>query len=369
MGERKYFLDWLRVIAFALLILFHVGMLYVPWYYNIKSERIFDQLQYAMIALNPWRLALLFFISGVACRFLLAKLNPGGFAKDRVRRLVPVILLGMLVINPAQVYVEFLHKDIISGGYMQFWLGSYLLAEPYPNRIVPTWDHLWFLVYLLFYALGLALLARFKDLTPKPEAKLAALLVVPALWLCFTNALVSELKPTTHAFFDDWATHLRWVGVFAAGVVCAGSEVFWQTLRAHRRRLAVLSAALLALHWGNFAYERSGQADPFWDGIAYACLKGVYGWSVILCLAGYAAEYLNKPSAALTYLTEAVLPVYVLHQPVLLVTAYVLLPLALPLFAEVALLILATGVGSFLGYEVFARRGRLLRFAFGLKPA
>ena len=148
MGERKYFLDWLRVIAFALLILFHVGLLYVPWYYNIKSERIFEELQYAMIALNPWRLALLFFISGVACRFLLAKLSPGGFAKDRLRRLVPVVLLGMLVINPVQVYVEFLHKDIISGGYMQFWLGSYLIAEPYPNRIVPTWDHLWFLVYL-----------------------------------------------------------------------------------------------------------------------------------------------------------------------------------------------------------------------------
>src|SRR5690242_15920161 len=103
MGERKYFLDWLRVGAFFLLILFHVGMLYVTWGYNLKSPRIFPDLEYAMNLVSPWRLALLFFISGVASRFLLSKLGARGFAKDRVRRLLPVILLGMLVINPPQV--------------------------------------------------------------------------------------------------------------------------------------------------------------------------------------------------------------------------------------------------------------------------
>ncbi|MGK0258421.1 MAG: hypothetical protein ACI96M_001854 [Candidatus Azotimanducaceae bacterium] len=58
--------------------------------------------------------------------------------------MLPVILLTMLVLNPVQVYVEFLDKDYIVPGYLDFWLVSYLPGDPYPNRMLPTWDHLWF---------------------------------------------------------------------------------------------------------------------------------------------------------------------------------------------------------------------------------
>ena len=54
LGERKYFLDWLRVVAFALLILFHIGMLYVTWYYNLKSPRLYPDFELAMNSLSAW---------------------------------------------------------------------------------------------------------------------------------------------------------------------------------------------------------------------------------------------------------------------------------------------------------------------------
>jgi hypothetical protein len=69
LADRKYFLDWLRVAAFGTLMLFHIGLLYVPWNYNLKSDRIFSSLEYVLIGISPWRLTLLFFISGVASRF------------------------------------------------------------------------------------------------------------------------------------------------------------------------------------------------------------------------------------------------------------------------------------------------------------
>ncbi len=34
---RRYDLDWLRIIAFLLLILYHIGMFYVPWSWHVKS--------------------------------------------------------------------------------------------------------------------------------------------------------------------------------------------------------------------------------------------------------------------------------------------------------------------------------------------
>lgn len=50
MGPRRYFLDWLRVLAFALLILFHVGCLYATWSYNLKSPRILPQIDGLLLA-------------------------------------------------------------------------------------------------------------------------------------------------------------------------------------------------------------------------------------------------------------------------------------------------------------------------------
>ncbi len=35
---RKHYLDWLRVIAFYILIFYHVGMIFVPWDFHIKNN-------------------------------------------------------------------------------------------------------------------------------------------------------------------------------------------------------------------------------------------------------------------------------------------------------------------------------------------
>jgi glucan biosynthesis protein C len=109
-GERKFFLDWLRAAAFGALVLFHAGMPYVTWDYGIKSECIYPQLEMVMSAVGAWRLALLFFIAGVAGRFLLEKLGPRGYAVARIRRLFVVVLVAMMIIIPVPVYVEFLPK-------------------------------------------------------------------------------------------------------------------------------------------------------------------------------------------------------------------------------------------------------------------
>ena len=103
--------------------------------------------------------------------------------------------------------------------------------------------------------------------------------------------------------------------------------------------------------------------------MVYSVLAGVYGWSVVLALAGYAAEYLNRRTKGLTYLTDAVLPVFVVHQPILLIAAFFLFPLSLPLLLEVALLVAVTGAGSLAVYEGVARRWPAMRYLFGLRNA
>jgi glucan biosynthesis protein C len=79
--ERRYDLDWIRVGAFFLLILYHVGMFYVPWPWHVKSPHPVEWLQPVMQLTNPWRLPLLFLVSGAATRFMADKITAGGLAR------------------------------------------------------------------------------------------------------------------------------------------------------------------------------------------------------------------------------------------------------------------------------------------------
>lgn len=69
--QRRHDLDWLRVIAFGLLLLYHVGMDYVTWDWHVKSPTTQLMLEPVMLLSSPWRMSLLLLISGVATAFVL----------------------------------------------------------------------------------------------------------------------------------------------------------------------------------------------------------------------------------------------------------------------------------------------------------
>src|ERR1700742_1689511 len=100
--NRRTDLDWVRIIAFGLLILYHIGMFYVPWDWDVKSPRIVEWLQIPMQLTSPWRLLLLFIVSGAATNFMLRRLQAGELLRSRSRRLLLPLLFGMLLIIPPQ---------------------------------------------------------------------------------------------------------------------------------------------------------------------------------------------------------------------------------------------------------------------------
>ncbi|MGK0439153.1 MAG: hypothetical protein ACJATK_002111, partial [Paracoccaceae bacterium] len=58
---RRYDIDALRVLAFSILILYHIGMLYVAdWGFHIKSAYQYEWVKYPMLLVNQWRMPLLF---------------------------------------------------------------------------------------------------------------------------------------------------------------------------------------------------------------------------------------------------------------------------------------------------------------------
>ncbi|HYE45673.1 MAG TPA: acyltransferase family protein, partial [Caulobacter sp.] len=230
--ERRHDLDWIRVAAFGLLILYHVGMFYVPWDWHVKTPRPVEWLEPVMQLTNPWRLTLLFLVSGAATRFMADKVSAGSLAGMRTARLLPPLLLAMALIVPPQSYYELVEKAPgFADGYLAFY-GKYLTASGNWCRdgeclITPTWNHMWFVAYLLAYTLALAgLIASAPRLLRAAEAALErlpawGLLVWPILFLAAIRIWLLPLFEVSHALVDDWYNHALSFSAFLFGYLTA----------------------------------------------------------------------------------------------------------------------------------------------------
>jgi 5'/3'-nucleotidase SurE len=367
---RRYELDWLRVIAFGLLIFYHVGMLFVPWGFHLKNNRIYDWLIYPMLFLNQWRLPLLFVISGMGTWFALQSRTAGQFAGERIKRLFLPLVFGMMLIVPPQIYVERIAKHQFDGGYFDFWPAS-LASRSYPVGDL-SWHHLWFLPYLLLFSL--VLLPVFLYVKRNPGNALSAftsgqlrkpwgiyMFVIP---LYLIEAFIEPFFPVTHALTGDWFTIINTCTLFFFGFLLISSgETFWKAVRDHRRRNLILAIIAFLLLMARKLFLHDSYLVHFTE----AFVSVFNFWSWILVLFGYASVYLGRSNRFLAYANEAVFPFYILHQTVMMVIAYYLIDQPYGFVVKFVLLVAGTFAGSLLIYELLIRRWKLIRPLFGLK--
>lgn len=365
---RRYGLDWLRIGAFALLIFYHIGMFFVPWGWHIKSATPVEWLELPMLGLNAWRLPLLFVISGVASRFLIGK--RGAFGRSRTGRLLPALLFGSFVIVAPQAWVDL----TVNHGYTQpfgwFYVHDYFSFSNRLGIILPTWNHLWFVAYLLVYswilALVLMLPASTRAALQRGFDRLLAgpwLFITPALYFLACGIVLNPLFPETHALIDDWDAHAVYFGCFVFGVGIAKSHGLWRSIDARWPVYAAISLAGYAFVL--FVHLNWPHDVPPLGAAAYEAARMLQGLGAILALLGFANTHWHHDSAARRYLTEAVFPYYIAHQTIIIVVAYWLRPYALGNGISFAILATATVAGCALFYEI-ARRTGPLRPLFGL---
>ncbi len=74
--ERRHDIDWLRVIAIGLLLIYHIAIIFQPWAMFIgfiRSDEFLEGLWKPMTMLNVWRIPLLFYVSGMGLYFAMRK--------------------------------------------------------------------------------------------------------------------------------------------------------------------------------------------------------------------------------------------------------------------------------------------------------
>ncbi|MEA1676371.1 acyltransferase family protein [Nitrospirillum sp. BR 11163] len=377
---RRHDLDWIRVIAFVLLILYHVGMFYVPWDWHVKSPHTVPALEPIMMLTSPWRLTLLFLVSGAATRFMADKMAVGALTRARMARLLPPLVLAILVIVPPQSFFEIVEKAPeqalpYAAFYLKYVTGSGHWCRGTDCLATPTYNHMWFVAYLLAYTLVLcALLAVSAGAAQRLQRGAERvfggwrLMVLPILFLGVIRFALVNRFPVTHWIVNDWYNHLLSFSAFLFGFAAAKSETLRQGLiRLRWPALLVALPAYAAFAGYAWAYRADDAVPPE---TLRAVMRFVYAadqWAAIAAVLGFGARYLNHDSAALRYLVPAVFPFYLVHQTATVVLGHYLAKAGLPQGVEAPLLILGTFATCLAVYEG-VRRVNLLRPWFGLKP-
>ncbi len=371
-ADRRADLDWLRVIAFGLLIFYHAGMAWSGWSWHVTSPDSLEGLREAMRFLNRWRMPLIFLVSGAAIMLALGDRTPGAFVRDRLKRLLLPLAFGMVVIVPPQVYLERLYTGQFAGSFLQ-WL-PHAFDGVYPKGNT-SWHHLWFVAYVLVLTLVLlpvflwarsgrgsaavtkagAIAARYglQWLTVLPLAA-STLWLVPVSWNI--NGLVG-----------DWNGLVSYGALLVYGAFLFGSPDLLSALQRQRFvSLLVGIAAYACLYFGYFEGTVRAVIEPSARPV-FALLSGINVMAWLFAIVGFAHRHLTRRPAFLAKATEAVYPFYLIHQTVTVVTVYWLLKAGAPPLPGFMAAVVATFAGTWAIYAGLVRPLPWIRPLFGMK--
>jgi glucans biosynthesis protein C len=382
MTDRRYDMDWLRIAAFGALILYHVGMFYVTWDFHVKSSRASDAVEPLMLLTNPWRLTLLFLVSGVASRFMADKMSAWKFTAARMGRLWPPLLLAVFVIVPPQSYYEIVEAvqampaaqaAQYAGGVDNFWVryatasGNWCDADG--CLTTPTYNHMWFVAYLILYTIALVILLPLLRRIPKAASVLIAgpgLLLTPWLFMFVLRVTLFPIFDETHDFREDWYLHALYLSVFLFGFAIAKYEPFFERCTKWRWPALFLALCAWAALTTFYTMHPEGVEPPEWLRIVFRGVRELDAWCAIIAAIGFAHRHLRRADGPIRrMLTQAIFPFYLIHQTVIVVAGHYLDELRLPLALEAPLLIGATVLGCWLFFDL-GRRVPALRVWIGL---
>ena len=344
-AERRYDIDWLRVIAIGLLLIYHIGIGFQPWGVFIgfiQSDPSMEYIWPSMAMLNVWRIPLLFFVSGMGVGFAIRSRSWKQLLLERTRRILMPLIFGGLVIVPIHILI---------------WQLYYSQDLSY----APDQGHLWFLANIFIYVLVLSPLFFYlkRNENGRLSRGIRKLFSKPSGLLIIVACFVLESFLVGPEGFALYATTLHGfvLGLlaFLFGFLCIHSgEAFWQSVRRWRWPMLALALAMYFVRYLVFDLE------------APSYLAAIESCTWIFAVFGFANKHLNHPSKTLSYLSQGAYPIYILHMIFLYLGSYLLFPMEISVLLKFFLVIAFTAAGCFISYELI-RRVSFLKPLFGLK--
>jgi len=376
-AQRLHYVDWLRVIATLGVFIFHALCVFSDTDFHIKNDVQSATITGVMGFFFPWGMPLFFLIAGAGSWFALRRRRPGQYAAERFSRLLIPFVVGSLLLTPIQLYLEWSHKvatGIFAGTFAQF-----LHTLPWgftPRFFGAAGYHLWFLGFLFCYSiLTLPLFGWLKGSSGQAWiSRLARLCAHRGGILLFILPLL-VVRLVLHAFWPwehSWADFFFLLCFFILGFLVYSDDRFtsaiwrdWPILLA----VGIVSflgfggVVLATMELDVEAPTRTLPAILMWTFVTISS----WCWSAIMLRVGM--RFLSFSNQALRYANEAMLPFFVLHQPMIIIVAYVIVQWHAPFLVKL-IAVLGSAFALSLGlYQLVIRRVGLLRSLFGVKAA
>jgi glucan biosynthesis protein C len=386
MKDRRYDIDWLRVIAMLAVFAFHSTRFFDTDSWHLKNPEQSELLFVLTRGLIwPWVMELFFLLSGVGTWYALKSRPAGAYLWERVKRLlVPLYTVGLLVLLPPQFYFELVTRSGYRGSFWQsvprFFAGfgpPRVTAVPDALLPIPFSGHLWFLQYLFLISLLTLPLLRYLRSEPGQRwvTRLAGWCDRRGGILLFVIPLALALIGLRGLFVAErsWADLVWYATFFVIGYVMSADRRFTEAIKRHGW---VCLGLWLGAFYGGIGFlvlvagydPMPGHQSFSWMYVLYQVLWSISSWSAVVFMLNVGARYLNANHRVLAYGNEAVLPFYLFHQTVILVVGFFVIRWN----AGILFKLLVVTVISFpliLGlYELLVRRFNAMRFLFGMRP-
>ena len=367
-SDRQYYIDWLRILLIISVYLFHVGMIFNTWEWHVKNDVQYGGLlKQVMVFLHNWRMPLLFMISGAGTWYALKNISAGRYLLERTKRLLVPLAAGIFILVPVQVYIEKIDQySSIFTFYTHIFDGIY----PKGNF---SWYHLWFIAYLFVIALiispflnllrssrFMAWVGSMEHIFTKPFG--LNLIIIPLL---LSQVILSNFfEMETHDLVNDWATITYYLIFFLAGFIFLPVRSIAGAMTRYRKVYlaeTVLMMAVMLLVRGKVESVRAAE-------VVYDVASIVMSWTCAVAVTGYARKYLDRNTPFRKTANEAIYPFYLLHQPVLVITGYLVVRLNIPVLMKVSLIMTSSLILILSVYWFLIRPFNVTRILFGMKP-
>lgn len=315
-------------------------------------------------------MSLFFLLAGASTYYALRKRSGGEYSRERFKRLFIPFVFGVLVFIPPQSYLGLLNHSDYSQSFISWFPNFFQLQTDDADGYFlggHTWGHLWFILHLFVYSLiALPLFLYFNRESGKR--------LINRLARAFTTPGILFLFPLLLVMFNEFpeiggGNPLFYITFFIGGFIIMSDPRFMDAIDRHRFALLFLGLVPFAGILATTATHSWPPSLPEWvDKVIDGYEEGFVPWYIILAMLAYGRRFLNFTNRFLKYFAEGAYPLYILHQTIIVIISFFVVQWGLGVGAKYAFIVALAFAGSVLVYDVLAKRTKVTRFLFGMKP-
>jgi peptidoglycan/LPS O-acetylase OafA/YrhL len=375
-SNRRYELDWLRVLAILVVFLYHSTRFFDLGDWHVKNVETYVWVELWNVFATRWMMPLFFIISGASLFYAIGKSD--GWRKfyvDKFLRLMIPLIIGSVTHAALQIYLEKLSNGQFSGSFFSFlpeYFNGVYLAINLPGNYAFHGMHLWYLLFLflyslIFYRLFVWLNGGGREILNRVTSFFA----IPGLmYLGFPLPMFVMKALIPKAVLDTgnggWG-FLYYIWFLIAGFIIVSSNRLQQQILNQRWVSLLLGVGLSTAYlYQLFSPLRLVFPAGITDWI-YTLLSFISAWSWLFAIFGFSMKYLAFDRPLLRSANQGVLPFYILHQTVLLCIGYFVMTWAINDAAKWVIVFISSFIVIIALYMLFIRKFEVLRFLFGMK--